>query len=114
MRLIDLFSDYVRNRKNLIEYVEKRKGINARGEFNDTQLKVASQKLERLKKEYPEIYEGMHQTLEEYYKQDQGHYVEYPINFLKQILMMFETHVTVKDIYQSYKDGLNHHCRDAY
>jgi len=114
MRLIDLFSDYIRNKKDLIEYIEKRKDINERGEFNDDKIRLAAQKLERLKKEYPEIYNGMYETLEEYYSQDRGHYVEYPINFLKQILMMFETHVTVEDVYQSYKKGLNHRCRDAY
>ncbi len=114
MRLIDLFSDYIRNKKDLNEYIEKRKGINERGEFNDDKLRLAAQKLERLKKEYPEIYDGMHETLEEYYRQDEGHYVEYPINFLKQILMMFETHSTPEDIYKSYKKGLNHRCRDAY
>ena len=114
MRLIDLFSDYIRNKKELIEYIEKRKNINERGEFNDDQLRLAAQKLERLKKEYPKIYDGMYETLEEYYKQDRGHYVEYPINFLKEILMMFENHITVEHIFKSYKDGLTHRCRDAY
>ncbi len=114
MRLIDLFSDYVRNKKDLLEYIEKRKGINERGEFSDATIKKAAQKLEKLKKEYPEIYDGMHETLEEYYRRDEGHYVEYPINFLRQILRMFETHETLNQIFESYKEGLDHHCRDAY
>ncbi len=114
MRLIDLFSNYIRNKKDLLEYIEERKNINERGEFNDENLRKAAQKLERLKKEYPDIYNGMHETLEEYYKRDEGHYVEYPINFLRQILMMFENHVTVEQVYESYKKGLDHHCRDAY
>ncbi len=114
MRLIDLFSHYIRNQKDLLEYIEKRKNINERGEFNDATLKKAAQKLERLKEEYPDIYNGMHETLEEYYKRDEGHYVEYPINFLRQILMMFENHVTVEQVYKSYTKGLDHHCRDAY
>eukprot|EP01156_Anaeramoeba_ignava_P016191 Anaeramoba_ignava/a619315_14.p1 GENE.a619315_14~~a619315_14.p1 ORF type:complete len:116 (-),score=3.60 a619315_14:161-508(-) len=114
MRLIDLFSDYIRNKKDLLEYIEKRKDINERGEFNDENLRKAAQKLQRLKEESPQIYEGMHETLEEYYKRDEGHYVEYPINFLRQILMMFENHVTVEQVYESYKKGLDHHCRDAY
>ena len=33
----------------------------------------------------------MYETLEEYYRQDEGHYVEYPINFLKQIKLILET-----------------------
>jgi len=113
MALIELFSDHIRNHKSLVDYIEKRKGINERGEFNDAELLLASQKLEKLKKESPEIYNGMHEVLEEYYKRDEGHFVEYPINFLKQILMMYENHITIEHIYKSYKDGLNHHCRDA-
>lgn len=114
MRLIDLFSDYIRNKKDLLEYIEKRKGINERGEFNDDTLRKAAQKLERLKKENPDIYEGMHEILEEYYRRDEGHYVEYPINFLKQILRMYETHETVEQVFECYKKGLTHMCRDAY
>ena len=56
----------------------------------------------------------MHNTLEEYYKRDEGHYVEYPINFLREILRMYENHVTIEQIYKSYKEGLDHHGRDAY
>jgi len=36
--LIELFTDYIRNRKDLREYVVKRKTINERGEFNDLAL----------------------------------------------------------------------------
>lgn len=113
MTLIDLFSDYIRNKKDIVEYIEKRKSINERGEFNDATLQKLAQKLEKLKKESPEIYEGMHNILEEYYKRDEGHYVEYPINFAKQILMMYENHISLEHIYKSYKDGLDHYCRDA-
>lgn len=112
MRLIELFSDYIRNKKDLLEYIEERKNIHERGEFNDEKLRQAAQKLEKLKNEYPDIYKGMHETLEDYYCQDEGHYVEYPINFTRQILMMFETHSTVEDIYKSYQKGLKHRCRD--
>ena len=42
MRLIDLFSDYIRNKKDLLEYIEKRKDINERGEFNDEKLRLAA------------------------------------------------------------------------
>lgn len=114
MRLIDLFSDYIRNKKDLLEYIEKRRDYNEVGEFSDEQLRLAKQKLERLKEESSETYEKMHQLLEEYYRQDQGHFVEYPINFLKQILKMYENHVTVEQIVKSYEEGLSHCCRDAY
>ena len=33
--LIDVFTDFIRNKKDLREYVEKRKRINERGEFNN-------------------------------------------------------------------------------
>ena len=51
MSLIELFTDYVLNRKNLKEYVELRKTIHERGEFNDSKLIQAEENLQRLKSE---------------------------------------------------------------
>ena len=113
MTLIELFTDYVRNEKDLKEYVEKRKHINTRGEFNNKTLLQAAEDLERLKIEEPEIYVLMHETLNEYYEADNGHFVEYPIDFIRQILKIYQNNISAKKVYECYVKGLNHECRDA-
>lgn len=106
--LIDIFSDYIRNKKNLREYVELRKTINERGEFNDGQLLKVQENLERLKEENIDIYNKMYEVLEEVYRIDQGNYIEYPLNFASEILKMYKTHQSVESIYQEYKEVLEH------
>ena len=63
MTLIEIFTDYVVNKKSLREYVEVRKTINARGEFNDKSLIQAQQNLDRLKEDDCETYDEMYKTL---------------------------------------------------
>jgi hypothetical protein len=113
MLLIELFSDYVRNKKSLKVYVEKRKSINERGEFNDKTLFDAQECLEKLQKEEPDIYILMYETLSEYYKQGEGHTIEYPINFIRQILQICRNNISAQKVYESYKKGLNHYYCDA-
>ena len=113
MTLIELFTDYVRNEKDLNEYVEKRKHIHTRGEFNDKTLMQAAEDLKRLKKEEPEIYALMYQTLDKYYKEDNGHFVEYPIDFIRQVLKIYQNNIPANKVYECYVKGLNHECRDA-
>ncbi len=113
MTLIELFTDYVRNQKSLKEYVEKRKTINGRGEFNDATLIQAEEDLQRLKKENPKIYDLMYETLNEYYKKDEGYTLEYPIDFVREILKIYQNNIPAQKVYESYKEGLNHFCRDA-
>lgn len=112
--LIDIFSDFIRNKKDLRDYIELRKTINERGEFNDQQLLTVQQNLERLKEENFEIYNKMYEVLEEVYKRDEGNYIEYPLNFASEILKMFKTHQSVENIYQEYKDVLNHKYQTVY
>ena len=114
MRLIDLFSTYIREQKNLALYIEERKSINEEGEFSDSELILAAKNMQKLKSEEPDIYEAMHKTLEEYYARDEGHYVEYPINFTKQILKMYVNDVKPERVYECYVQGLNHPCSDAF
>jgi len=113
MLLIELFADYVRNKKSLKEYVEKRKSINERGEFNDKTLFEAQECLEILQKKEPKIYESMYEILEKYYQQGEGHITEYPINFIRQILQICTNNISAQKVYESYKKGLNHHYCDA-
>lgn len=108
MTLIELFTDYVRNRKDLREYVEKRKNIDTRGVFNDATLIQAQNDLERLKQEDAEVYELMYETLEKYYEQDTGYTYEYPINFIREILKIYQNNIPAKEVYRGYVDGLNH------
>lgn len=110
MTLIELFSDYVYNRKSLIEYVDVRKSISERGEFNDLKLIRAEEHLQRLKKEDSELYELMYEALEEYRELDMGHTVEYPIDFIKVVLLMYEKKQTTREIYENYKAGLKHNA----
>lgn len=113
MTLIELFTDYVRNKKDLKEYVELRKKINTRGEFNDKTLIQAAEDLQRLKQEEPEIYELMYETLNKYYEGNKGLTVEYPIDFIREILKIYQKGTPAHKVYESYKKGLNHPCPDA-
>lgn len=113
MTLIELFTDYVRNKKSLKEYVKKRKHINTRGEFNDKALIQAEDDLQKLKKQDPKIYQLMYETLEEYYKLGEGYTIEYPIDFIRQILRIYQNGNSAQNIYECYKKGLTHYHRDA-
>lgn len=113
MSLIELFTDYVLNRKSLKEYVEIRKTINERGEFNDAKLIQADENLQRLKNEEPEIYEGMYATLSNIYARNAGLTVEYPLDFIRQILRMYKDSHTPKQIYDEYKRVLEHYHHDV-
>jgi len=113
MTLIELFTDYVRNQKNLKEYVEIRKTRNDRGEFNNDTLLQAEEDLQRLKKENPEVFAEMYVTLEKYYKYDCGHLTEYPINFIREILKIYQKGIPAQRVLQGYKDGLDHSCNNA-
>jgi hypothetical protein len=113
MTLIEIFTDYVFNKKDLRKYVEERKAIKERGEFNDGLLIQAQENLERLKTEDNEIYELMYETLQEYVNLDCGHTIEYPINFIKEILKLYKNDASAEKICKIYKMGLEHHCQDA-
>jgi predicted KAP-like P-loop ATPase len=113
MTLIELFTEYIRNKKSLKKYVEERKNFNTRGEFNDQTLIRAEDYLQRLKREDPHTYALMYETLEQYYKEDRGHFVEYPINFVRQILQIYDNDIPAQKVYEIYKEGLTHHYCDA-
>ncbi|MDD2369912.1 MAG: alpha/beta hydrolase [Sulfuricurvum sp.] len=113
MSLIELFTDYILNRKNLKEYVELRKTINERGEFNDAKLLQAEENLQRLKKEEPEVYEGMYETLTKIYERNAGLSIEYPLDFIRQILKMYKNSQTPAQVYEEYKRVLEHYHHDV-
>jgi len=113
MSLIELFTDHIVNKKSLVEYVKKRETINERGEFNDDSLIKAQENLDRLKDEDNVTYNEMYNTLEKIMKTDNGHAVEYPINFIKEILKMYKTNISAKEICSEYKKVLDHDFRDA-
>ena len=85
-----MFTDFIRNRKDLREYVVIRKTIHERGEFNDTTLIQIQENLERLKVENPDIYEKMYEVLEIVFENDAGQNVDYSLNFARQIFKMFK------------------------
>jgi hypothetical protein len=105
--LIDIFTDFIRNKKDLRDYIELRKNINERGEFNDSNLIKIQKNLEKLKKENHEIYLKMYEILEEVYKRDEGNYIDYPLDFARIMLHIFEKH-TLEETYTNYKEVLNH------
>jgi hypothetical protein len=113
MSLIETFTDYVLNRKNLKEYVEIRKTINERGEFNDAKLIQAEDNLQRLKAEEPAIYEGMYETLARIYARNAGLSIEYPIDFIRQILKMYKNSLTPQHVYEEYQRMLEHYHHDV-
>ncbi len=102
-----MFTDYIRNRKDLREYVQKRKTINERGEFNDASLIKIQENLERLKIENPDIYEKMYGVLEELFERNKGHIVEYPLDFAREIFKMYKNQ-SPEAIYEEYKAVLEH------
>lgn len=113
MSLITIFTDHVVNRKSLKDYVEIRKTLQERGEFNDQKLLEAEDKLQALKKEDPQTLELMYGVLAEVFKRDEGHQVEYPIDFIKAILQINKNGKTAKQVYKEYKRSLEHHYHDA-
>ena len=112
MLLIEIFSDYVFNKKSLKEYVEVRKSINERGEFNDNALIQAEENLQKLKTEDKKVYDLMYETLDKYVEADRGITVEYPINFIREVLKLSKKNASAHRVYESYKAGLNHHLLD--
>lgn len=113
MLLIEVFAEYIIERKNLNEYVEVRKTIDQRGEFNDATLIQAQENLDMLAHYFPDIYENMYKILAQYIAFDAGHTVEYPINFVREILTLSKPNVTPQTMYENYKGGLEHHVSGA-
>ena len=105
--LIEIFTDFIRNKKDLREYVAIRKDIHERGEFNDMKLIQIQENLERLQKENPEIYTKMYEVLEEIFKRDEGNFIDYPLDFAREILKMFKLQ-SLESIYEEYKAVLDH------
>lgn len=108
MTLIEIFTDYVVNKKSLVEYVELRKTLNQRGEFNDETLILAQKNLDRLALENKEILDEMYAILFEIVKLDRGHCVEYSLDFIKEILKLYKNSVEPKDILKDYREILTH------
>lgn len=113
MSLIEIFTDFVYNKKDLTEYVQIRKNIKERGEFNDASLIQAQENLGQLKKENILIYDCMYDTLREYVKLGHGESIEYPINFIREILTLSENGCTAQKMYENYKSGLTHYHHDV-
>lgn len=108
MSLINIFTDHVVNRKSLKDYVEIRKGLNERGEFNDQKLIQAEETLQCLKKIDPETYEEMYNILNDIFKRDTGDIVEYPINFIREVLRIGQNGMSAKDVCEEYRRSLEH------
>jgi len=113
MLLIEMFTDHVVNKKSLVDYIELRKSINERGEFSDSTLLKAQNNLDRLKTDDSKTYNEMYKILKEIMELDTGHSVEYPIDFIKEILKMYKLNTTAVGICKDYKEVLTHHYQDA-
>ena len=113
MSLIEMFSDYVFNKKDLREYVQKRAELDERGEFNDATLILAQENLERLEREDPKIYESMYETLREYKRLRYNQPLEYPIDFIRIVSRLYKQRFTPEKMIANYKGGLTHHTLDA-
>ncbi|OHD94259.1 MAG: hypothetical protein A2019_05880 [Sulfurimonas sp. GWF2_37_8] len=113
MSLINIFNDYIVNKKSLKHYIEVRKTLNERGEFNDALLAKAQDNLDRLKSENEAIYDGMYEVLYEIIKRDEGYHVEYPINFTREVLKLYEHGNTPQKVYEEYKRSIEHHGNNA-
>jgi len=107
--LIDIFTDHVLSRKSLKEYVEIRKGLHERGEFNDASLIRAEEILQCLNLVDSESYELMYRTLSEIFEHDTGNTVEYPINFIREVLKIGQHGKTGRKVCEEYRRTLEHH-----
>jgi len=107
MSLINIFNDYIVNKKSLKHYIEVRKT------FNDALLAKAQDNLDRLKSENEAIYDGMYEVLYEIIKRDEGYHVEYPINFTREVLKLYEHGNTPQKVYEEYKRSIEHHGNNA-
>ncbi len=113
MLLIEIFTDTILHKKSLKDYVKIRKKNNQRGEFNDASLIRAEENIQRLKKENPEIHDAMYKTLAKIYERNIGLTLEYPIDFIRQILKMYSGSLTPCQVYEEYQQVLNHYHHDA-
>ncbi len=114
MLRIEIFTDYVKRQKSLKEYIEIRRRINEQGEFDDASLIRAEENLRRLQREEPKVYKGMYAALEELYERNIGLTIEYPIDFIRQILKMYcSNNLTPLQIYEEYKRLLDHYHHDG-
>ena len=113
MTLFELYTDYIRNKKDLSSYVEERKQYHTRGEFNDETILYAQECFNRLKQDNPEVYDLMYETLEQYCIRDEGLCMEYPITFTKEIMKIYNKNLDPIRVYENYKSGLDHHCQDS-
>ena len=84
MALINIFTNHIVNKKSLKDYVEIRKILNERGEFNDESLLKAEENLQRLKQEDKKTYN-----------------------------LMYENNRSPKKVYEEYSRSLEHHYNDA-
>ncbi len=107
--LIDIFRDHVVNRKSLKDYVEIRKDIHERGEFNDASLLRAEELLQCVKTVDSESYESLYKTLDEIIRLDDGNAVEYPIDFVREILKIGKNGMTAREVAEEYRRTLDHH-----
>jgi hypothetical protein len=69
--------------------------------------------LDKLKVEDKEIYDLMYETLFEYKRLNRGHPIEYPINFVREILSLSKTNMSPQKVYENYRSGLKHYENDA-
>lgn len=113
MGLIHLFNDHAVNRKSLKECVEVRKSIDERGEFNDRTLLKAEEYLQRLKRDDNATCKAMYAVLNKIIRPDEGHFVEYPIDFIKQILRIYRDGIPAAKVLERYREMLEHHCQTA-
>ena len=113
MNHFELFVDYVCNKKDIRQYVVERKKFKTRGEFTDATLIRSQEYLERMEKESPEIYQKMYETLDKYFAQDTGHRIEYPINFIYEVLKIYDKNIPAEKICKKYIAGLDHKCLDS-
>ena len=113
MSLIEIFTDHIVNKKSLNDYVEIRKNINERGEFSDSALMLAQDNLDKLKKDDLVTYNELYKTLYIIMEADNEHSVEYPIDFVREILKLYKVNTTAIGICKEYKKVLKHTYHDA-
>jgi hypothetical protein len=56
---------------------------------------------------------GMYGTLAEIYKRNAGLSIEYSLDFVQQILKMYQGPLTPQQVYEEYKRILDHYHHDA-
>ena len=55
----------------------------------------------------------MYRVLDQIIRRDEGYNAEYPVNFIRQILRIYQGGIPARNVLENYRQELEHHFHDA-